>query len=283
MSKDGQSVWMKREMTREQALPLPKTLVVKEGERVDYLIKEGIALIQHSEVFAFSMDAVVLADFANVPKRQTATVLDLCAGNGAVAFLTRGKTHASIRLVEVQERLADMARRTIEGNSLEKQYEVLNADIKAYREWGERDSVDYILVNPPYFTAKDHQTLHQDEAQRIARHELLLTFDQLCEAMTWLLKTRGKAAIVHRPERLTELLTSLKAHQLAPKRLQLVYPKATQEANGVLIEVMKQGAIEGLRVLPPLIVHEEDGHYSPYMASLLGLTRTEEKGCRPIK
>lgn len=260
-----------RHLIQERLEETLAKIELKEGERVDYLIREGIALIQHPDVFAFSMDAVLLADFAILPKRQTATVLDLCSGNGAVAFLASTKTKAKIQLVEIQERLVDMAKRTIVGNGLEGRYQVIQADVKDYRKWGKLDSVDYILCNPPYFTAKNHQTVHNEEAQRIARHEILLNFEQLCQAISGLLKTRGKAAIVHRPERLTELLMTLQAHQLTPKRLQMIYPKQGQEANGVLIEVMKQGSFGGLRVQKALTVHEEDGSYTPYMAQLLGL------------
>ncbi|MGO3170833.1 MAG: tRNA1(Val) (adenine(37)-N6)-methyltransferase [Bavariicoccus seileri] len=248
------------------------TQYLKDGERVDQLRQEGIGIIQHPEVFAFSMDAVLLAYFAKPPRQQRAKLVDLCAGNGAVAFLLRHKVIAPITLVEIQDRLADMAKRTIALNGVEDRYQVINCDALDVLEFIKVDSVDYLTCNPPYFTSVQQQKTHHLKSHQLARHESTATFDDFARVISRLLKTRGKAAIVHRPERLTELLSTLGKYQLEPKRLQLIYPKVGKEANGVLIEVMHLGSANGLHVLPPIIVHEIDDSYTPLMKELLGVS-----------
>ncbi|WP_025730188.1 tRNA1(Val) (adenine(37)-N6)-methyltransferase [Atopobacter phocae] len=244
---------------------------LKPGERFDHLIREKIDIIQHPDVFAFSMDAVLLADFAQLPKRPRALILDLCSGNGAVGFLMRGKTEAMIHLVELQERLVDMAERTIQANQLQALYKSHMLDVNDLEKQFKPDSVDYITCNPPYFTTNHHEQLHHLTHHQIARHEVYLTFEQLCYRIRRILKTKGKAAFVHRPERLPELLQTLAMNHLAPKKIQLIHPKKDRPANGVLIEVIKDGSLNGLIVLPPRIIHQDNNQYTQEMKELLGI------------
>jgi tRNA1(Val) A37 N6-methylase TrmN6 len=242
-------------------------LKLEADERIDQLQTQGIQIIQSSSVFAFSLDAVLLADFAEVGKRSR--VVDLAAGNGAVGLFVAPKTAGYVTLVELQPRLADMARRSIQLNHLEERVDVLNIDLADTWNHIAKDSVDVVTCNPPYFKVRPGDVQNPNEALALARHELTTNFDMVARITSGLLKTGGKAFFVHRPDRLEELLHTLAQHDLAPKRIRFVHPKADREANMVLIETRRSGKPDGIRILPPVIVYNEQGEYTPEVAALL--------------
>ncbi len=242
---------------------------LKEGERIDRLERENIQIIQSSAVFSFSLDAVLLADFAMVPRKKKATIVDFCSGNGAVAFLLTGKTKNPIIGVEIQDRLIDMARRTVELNQLNETVSFIQADINEITEHIKPDSVDVITCNPPYFRDVPSSTKNKLTEYTIARHEVLLNLPQLMLQTSRLLKMNGKAYFVHRPDRLLDMLDTMRDNRLAPKKIQFVYPREGKEANMILIEGIKDGKEDGLRVLPPLYVHDDSGEYSKEVQAIL--------------
>ncbi len=243
--------------------------VLKEGERLDVLKRENIHIIQSSAVFSFSLDAVLLADFADLPRVKPAKIVDLCAGNGAVSFLLTGKTKNAIIGVELQEKLVDMARRTVQLNHLEEKVSFVHADVNEITQWIEPDSVDVITCNPPYFKISDSSFKNEKDAFAIARHEIYLTLDQLMKQTSHLLKMKGKAYFVHRPDRLMEIMETMRKNRIAPKKLQFIYPKHDKEANMILIEGIKDGKEDGFRVLPPLVVYNQQGEYSDKIKGIL--------------
>ena len=243
--------------------------VLKEGERLDVLKRENIQIIQSSAVFSFSLDAVLLADFAELPRVKPAKIVDLCAGNGAVSFLLTGKTKNPIIGVELQDRLVDMARRTVQLNQLEDKVSFLHADVNDVTRFIKPDSVDVITCNPPYFKLSESSFTNELDAFAIARHEIHLTLDQLMKQTSHLLKMKGKAYFVHRPDRLMEILETMRNNRIAPKKLQFIYPKQNKEANMILIEGIKDGKEDGFRVLPPLVVYNEEGEYSQKVKDVL--------------
>lgn len=238
-------------------------------ERIDQLYSKQVQIIQSSQVFAFSLDAVLLGDFAQVAKGAKSQIVDLCAGNGAVGLFVSAKTHGHITAVEIQPRLADMAERSVILNDLTAQMTVLNEDLLKITQQLSKDSVDTVLCNPPYFKDQPQSVKNPNPHLAIARHELSANLDQILAVTSDLLKMNGKAYFVHRPERLDELFTLMQAHRLAPKRLRFVHPKADREANMVLIEMIKDGKPNGVRILPPLVVYHADGTYGKEVHTLL--------------
>lgn len=238
-------------------------------ERIDQLYSQDIKIIQSPEVFAFSLDAVLLADFARLPARATSQTVDLCAGNGAVGLFMSHQTHGQIAEVEIQPRLADMARRSIELNQLGDRLSVYEGDLADVTQWIPKDSVDVVTCNPPYFKVSDQSITNPNDHLALARHELTTDFATVTKVSADLLKYQGKAYFVHRPERLVELLATLTAAGLAPKQLQFIHPREDREANMVLIAAIKAGRPDGLRIMPPLIVHEADGSYTPVVRRFL--------------
>lgn len=243
--------------------------MLKEDERLDRLIKEQIDIIQSPSVFSFSLDAVLLAYFAKLPKKATARIIDACSGNGAVAFMMSAKTNAKIIGIEYQERLVDMANRTIAFNALEQKVEMLHTDYNNVEQYIDPDSVDVITCNPPYFINNAHSEKNKLDTFTLARHEVTLTLEQWVKQSARLLKYKGKLFIVHRPDRLGDIMACLRRYDVPVKRLQFVYPKANKKANIVLIEAIKKGSSDGVEVLPPITVFDETNKYTSLVKEIL--------------
>lgn len=241
--------------------------VLKGDERLDYLLAENLRIIQSPSVFSFSLDAVLLARFAHVPGRL-GKVVDLCAGNGAIPLFLSARTKAQITAVELQERLAGMAERSVQYNKLEAQITILHDDVIGIAEKIGYDKYDLVTCNPPYFPAHEASDKNLLEPIAIARHEIYLTLDQAIQSASALLKQGGRAAFVHRPGRLLDIVTSMRAHRIEPKRIQLVYSKAGKDANTLLIEGTKDGKPD-LKILPPLYVYDQEGNYTEEVRRLL--------------
>ncbi|WP_414841242.1 tRNA1(Val) (adenine(37)-N6)-methyltransferase [Enterococcus saccharolyticus] len=242
-------------------------MYLNEGERIDQLYADDIQIIQSTNVFSFSLDAVMLANFPAIPKRGK--IVDLCAGNGAVGLFVSRKTKASIYQVELQEKLADMAKRSIQLNHLDEQMTVYTMDLKDSLTKIKGDSVDLLLCNPPYFKTSKTGIKNPNPHLAIARHEIHTNLDEVIHTSSKLLKTNGRIAMVHRPDRFLDIIESMRRHRIAPKRIQFVYPKAGKEANILLIEGIKDGKLDGFKVSPPLITYDQEGNYNPETRKML--------------
>lgn len=238
-----------------------------DDERLDYLLAEDLRIIQSPSVFSFSLDAVLVARFAYVPLKR-GKIVDLCTGNGAIPLFLSARTESAIVGVELQERLVHMAQRSVAYNGLEEQIQIIEGDVKEIPARLGIEKYDVVTCNPPYFPAHELSDKNLSEHMAIARHELHLTLDESVQAASKLLKQGGKAAFVHRSGRLIDIITSMRANRLEPKRVRLVYPKAGKEANTLLIEGIKDGKPD-LKILPPLIVYGENGEYTEEVRELL--------------
>lgn len=241
--------------------------LLQDGERIDQLVSQGVQIIQSPDVFSFSLDAVLLANFSSIPKKGE--IVDFCSGNGAVALFIAPRTKANITCIELQERLADMGNRSILLNKFEKQVKMKQLDIKEITSEVKSDSVDFITCNPPYFKEQPNSKKNPNPYYAIARHEIHLQLDDVFQSASKVLKMNGKIAMVHRPDRLMDILDSMGRHRIAPKRIQFVYPKENKEANTILIEGIKDGKTDGLKILPPLYVYGDDNQYLPQIKEML--------------
>ena len=241
--------------------------LLKDDERLDYLLAEDLRIIQSPSVFSFSLDAVLLARFAYVPIRS-GKIVDLCAGNGAIPLFLSARTKAQITAVELQERLAGMAERSVRYNGLEDCIRIVNDDVIGIAAKIGYEMFDTVTCNPPYFPAHEASEKNLSEHMAIARHEIRLTLEQAVQSASELLKQGGKAAFVHRPGRLLDIVTAMRANRIEPKRIQFVYPKEGKDANTLLIEGIKDGKPD-LKILPPLYVYGVDGEYTEKVRILL--------------
>lgn len=241
--------------------------VLKPGERLDDLQRNGYRIIQNPEKFCFGMDAVLLAGFARAYPSQK--VLDLGTGTGIIPILMEGRYGVGqLSALEIQEESADMAVRSVALNGLTERIRVIHGDIKEVSNLFEASSFDVVTSNPPYMAEKDGLK-NPNEAMRIARHEVLCKLDDVVGAAAYCLKEKGRFYMVHRPTRLGEIFACLRAHRLEVKRMCLVYPYVDKEPNMVLIEALK-GGNPGMRVEKPLIVYEAPGKYTREIYDIYG-------------
>lgn len=234
--------------------------ILKEGERIDQLFSTDVKIIQNREVFSYSIDSVLLSRFPEIPSRGL--IVDICSGNGAVGLFASTRTKAPIIEVEIQERLADMAERSIHLNHLEDQVQMIHDDLKNLLNHVPRTGVDLILCNPPYFKVSETSKKNVSEYYLLARHEITTNLEEICDIARHALKSNGRLAMVHRPDRFLDIIDTMRQYNLAPKRIQFVYPKMGKDANMLLIEAIKDGSTDGLKILPPLFVHKENGEYT---------------------
>lgn len=240
---------------------------LKADERLDYLLAENLKIIQSPSVFAFSIDAVLLARFVYVPI-QKGNLIDLCSGNGVIPLFLSTRTKGKITGVEIQERLFDMAVRSIEYNGLQERLEMLHGDIKdAPRVLG-YGKYDVVTCNPPYFTTPAKGERNVNEHLAIARHEILCTLEDAIRASSQLVRQGGKVAFVHRPGRLIEMVSLMRQYRLEPKKIQFVHPKRGKEANTLLIEATKDGSPD-LKILPPVYVYNDNNEYTKEISEIL--------------
>lgn len=234
--------------------------ILKEGERIDQLFSTDVKIIQNREVFSYSIDSVLLSRFPEIP--SCGLIVDLCSGNGAVGLFASTRTKAPIIEVEIQERLADMAERSIHLNHLEDQVQMIHDDLKNLLNHVPRTGVDLILCNPPYFKVSETSKKNVSEYYLLARHEITTNLEEICDIARHALKSNGRLAMVHRPDRFLDIIDTMRQYNLAPKRIQFVYPKMGKDANMLLIEAIKDGSTDGLKILPPLFVHKKNGEYT---------------------
>jgi tRNA1(Val) A37 N6-methylase TrmN6 len=195
-------------------------------------------------------------------------MIDLCSGNGVIPLFLSARTKGNIIGIEIQERIYDMAVRSIEYNHLQERLQMVHGDIKEMPKQLGYGKYDVVTCNPPYFTTASKEEINPNEHLAIARHEILCTLEDAVKASSQLVRQGGKVAFVHRPGRLMDIITVMRQYRLEPKRIQFVYPKQGKEANTLLIEAIKDGSPD-LKILPPLFVYNEEGEYTAEIRKIL--------------
>ncbi len=221
---------------------------------------KDLYLVQDTDMFNFSLDSVLLPNFITINKNAK-KIMDIGCGNAPIPIILSTKCDAEIVGVEVQKKVYDLALESIKINKLENKISIINDDINAIYKNFNHSTFDIITCNPPYFKYIESSNINKNEFKTIARHEVLLNLSQLMIISKYLLKNNGIIGIVHRPERVTDVIECMRNNNIEPKRIQFVYPHIDEEANIVLIEGRKNGR-PGLKVLPPIISHDVDGNYT---------------------
>jgi len=242
-------------------------VVLRENERLDDLMFRGRKIIQNTEEFCFSLDAVLLAHFPKVHRKDR--VLELGTGTGVIPLLIADQA-AAVAAVEISPVMADLARRNVEMNNLAAKVTVKQGDYRFIEELYPPESFDLVLANPPYRPVGEGQLSKLSGVAR-ARHEVTATLRDVVRAARWALRFGGHFAMVHLPERLGEIILALHEAQMEVKRLQMVQPKEGKAPNMMLLEAVVGASPGGLKVLPPLIVHEADGGYTAEIKKIYGL------------
>lgn len=227
---------------------------------------KNLKIYQNTEWFSFSLDSVLLPNFVTLNK-NIETIMDLGCGNAPIPLILSTKTNAKIIGVEIQKDSYELAKKSISYNHLEDRIELLNIDMKDLKQIYSSDSIDVITCNPPYFKYLETSNLNEDEHKVIARHEKMITLEEIVSLARYLLKNNGVLAMVHRTDRLIEIISLFQKYGLEVKKLRFVYPKVNTDSNMVLIEGRKNGKV-GLNLLSPLYAHNDDGSYTEEVLSM---------------
>jgi len=237
-------------------------------ERIDDVLGyPNLKIYQNSLFFSFSLDSIVLANYATIRIRDK-KILDFCTGNGIVPLILSKRCDKSIEGVEIQEKLYDLAVRSVEYNHLSNQIQLYCEDVKDFSNRSEHlNQYDLVLCNPPYFKNNEDSTKNLSYEKMIARHEILIDLDTICACAKKVLKEHGNFCIVHRADRLMDILSSFRKNDLEPKKIMFVHETISKESYLVLVEGQRKGNV-GLKIEKPLILYNEDGSMTPEYAKL---------------
>jgi tRNA1Val (adenine37-N6)-methyltransferase len=240
---------------------------VRVEETVDDLRKYGLKVIQPRHGYRFSLDPLLLCDFAAI--RVGEEGVDLGAGCGVMPLIL-SRTAAGTRLVgvESQEELAGMALRSVSLNRLAGRVRILHADVLDVKSHFEPSSFDLVVANPPY-RKRGTGRVSPKPGRDNARHESTAALADFLASAKYLVRLSGRICFICHPSRLAEFLAVAGQLKLSPLRLRMVHGNPAAEARMFLVEMVK-GRKGDLRVLPPLFVHGEDGEYTAEVKGILG-------------
>ena len=228
---------------------------LKRNEKIEDLCLDNLKIIQNTELYRLTSDAVILANF--IKAKPNDRLLDLGTGSGVIAILATYKNDLKSTVgVEIQPELAEMAQKSVFLNNLENRITIINQDMKSFKP---ENAFDVIVCNPPY-KKQGSNRLSQNLSQQIARHEIKITLSEVCHAASKFLKFRGKFYICCDADRVAELIYYLKESKLEPKKMFFTQSSPKTTAQIVFIEAVKGGK-EGIKVLPVLITNDINGHY----------------------
>ncbi len=233
---------------------------MREFERIDDLQWKGLRIIQNSNMFCFGTDAVLLSHFAGIRKGDK--VVDLGTGTGIIPVLLAGRMEdACIYGLEIQPDMVEMANRSILLNQLQSRVKIIEGDIRQAAEILGRGQYTLVVSNPPYKKLGTGLVNPQD-VKNIARHEIMCTLDDVLLSASLLLKAGGRFAMVHRPDRMIDIIEGMRKVCLEPKRIRMVHSHVNKPPILVLVE----GVLHGrpfLNWMPPLIMYDENQEYTP--------------------
>jgi tRNA1(Val) A37 N6-methylase TrmN6 len=234
-------------------------------ETLDALFGGDLQLYQKKQGYRYSIDAILLADFATI--RSAARVIDLGTGNGVLPLILAYR-HPSILVtgVEIQRQMAERAARNIRLNGYQDRIVIAQMDIASTVERFKPESFDSVICNPPYRQATSGRLSLSSERQ-IARHELKATLDDFVRAAAFLLKNKGSFACIQLGDRTVDLVGAMRSAGLEPKRLRTVHAFSDAKASLVLVEAVKAGR-KNIDILPPLIIYDSAKNYTAELSAI---------------
>ncbi len=235
-------------------------------ETLDTLFQGKLAIIQKRRGYRFSLDAILLADFVGTHGGER--IIDVGSGNGVVA-LVLAFLHPSVQLfgLEIQEKMVERASRSVALNGLESRVEILHGDVCSIQRIFASESFDIAVCNPPYRRLTSGR-INPDPERRVARHEIKGSLSDFVRAGSYLLRRKGRMALVYPATRLLDLLQLMRQERMEPKRLRLVHSFEKGAATLALVEGILGGRSE-LKVMPPLIVYARENQYGPEIRAIL--------------
>lgn len=237
----------------------------------DILGYKNLKIFQDDDFFCFSLDSVILANYCNI-RLSDKKICDLCTGNGVIPLILSRRTKYPIYCVELQKSICDLAADSFRYNNLDSRMNLFNCDISDKEIFNFNEFFDLVLCNPPYFKVDDDSCLNLSLEKRLARHEVAFNLDKLFSVSKRILKNNGIISIVHRPERLVEIIDTMKKYNIEPKEIKFIYKNAESDSKLIIIHGQKNGK-SGLKISNPLFIYNMDGTYSVEYNNLINEVR----------
>ena len=236
-------------------------------EVTNYLLAHNdLKIIQRKDMFNFSLDTVLLSQFCTINK-DVRNIIDFGTNNAAIPLLLSKRTNKPITGIEIQKEAVELAIKNIEMNNLTEQISIIHGDIKEVVK--DLPKAQLIVCNPPFFKVDENSNLNENEYLTIARHEIKIDLEGIISSAAYLLDNKGRFAIVHRPDRMIDILNIMQKYDIEPKRIRFVYPKMNKDSHVLLVEGMYKGK-KGIKIEPPLYAHNDDGSYSNEVRRMFG-------------
>lgn len=232
--------------------------MLKDGERLDDLEYKGLEIIQHSDGYCFTSDSVLVANLVNV--KHTDRVVDIGTGSGIIAILIAAKfLPKKVIGVEIQERLAEMASRSVIHNNLSDVIEIVNAPAQGVEKII-GDGYDVVVTNPPY----DENCKKENATEKeICKSEVSLSAAECVKTAARLLKFGGLFYMVNKARRLTDVIYSMRSSGIEPKKIYFIQPKKDKDADTFIVEG-KKGGKPSVIIPKPIVVYEDDGEFTEF-------------------
>ncbi len=223
-----------------------------DNEVTNYLLAfNHMKIIQRKDMFNFSLDTVLLANFCTITK-DVKKIVDFGTNNAAIPLLLSTRTDKKIIGIEIQSEAVELAKKNVILNDLKDQIEIIHDDISEYVK--KASKVGLVVCNPPFFKVDEDSNINENEFLSIARHEIKIDLEGIIKSAAKILDNRGKFAMVHRPDRMIEILNIMQKYEIEPKRIRFVYPKYGRASHVLLVEGIYKGK-KGLKIEPPLYAH----------------------------
>ena len=234
------------------------------------IVSKNYKILQKIDHYSMSTDSFLLPYFANVPKNSKKKIIELCSGNGGISIILREKSQAQIEMLEIQEDLVELSRRSIELNKLTGM-NVKNGDIKKIKDYYKPSSFDYVICNPPYFPVDNMPNQREKFNHNISRHEILCNLSDVIKSIKYLLKQNGKFSLVHRTYRISDIISECEKNSLAIKRIRFVYSKESSDNSKIVLVEGSISNVSDIKVEQPLYIYKEDDTYTEEMKKVYGI------------
>lgn len=212
----------------------------------------NLQIYQYDEAFKFSLDSILLAEFAQI-KKTDKTIIDLCTGNAVIPILISNKYQKDVVGIEIQPEIMELARESITINHLADHIQLIEDSVLNIKNYFPGNNFDVVLCNPPYFKVSLNSHLNENLFKRIARHEICVTLENIIKIASYLLKDKGRFYLVHVPDRIDEVLVYVHQYNMAVKEMQFIHSKIEDKPIVVLFTIVKSAKF-GVKVYAPVYI-----------------------------
>ena len=222
---------------------------------------ERIKIVQREDMLRLSLDSMLVADFIDTSKVK-GKIIDLGTGNAPIPLFLTLKTTSPIYGVDIQKDAYELAKKSVEINGFENQITLLNENIKnIYKKVG-HDEFEVVVSNPPYFKYIETSKVNKNDYLTIARHEVLITLEELVSEAKKLLVDGGHFYMVHRAERIADIISALEKENLGLKKIRFVHSKEDEEEALLVLICARKNKKSVVKVVKPLFVYDKNGNYT---------------------